>query len=82
MIKKTMSITYRVVRVRQEITDIEVPESEVSKGLEAAQAYAFDHGVNVLDDPDAHTYTDKTVVTLRVNAYIKQPYPSEDIDND
>lgn len=72
-----MSVTYRIVRVKQEVTDIEVPDSEVAKGLDAAQAYALNHGVNVLDDPDSHAYTDKTAKTLRVNAYIKQPYPED-----
>jgi len=66
-----MSITYRVVRIKQEVTDIEVPDSEVAKGLVVARAYALNHRINVLDDPDSHTYTDKTAKTIRVNAYIK-----------
>lgn len=78
-----MSIKFRVVRVVQEATDIEVSDEVIKRegSLEAVQAWALQQGISVLDDEGWHTYTDKTVKVLRANAYINQPYP-EGKDND
>lgn len=78
-----MNVIYRVVVTTQKAIDIEVPAEQVSKGFEAAQAYAKERGLSAIEDPDAHTYIDmatanSTSKNVTVHAYIKIPYPTEE----